>query len=59
MTKLMIALGMMAVVAIAADKTLTNDKLRLGTFVVLGFFAMRIIFAYTRQRREQLQEQGK
>jgi positive regulator of sigma E activity len=59
MAKLMVALVMMAVVAIAADKTLTNDKLRLGTFLVLGFFTMRIIFAYTRQQREKLEEQGK
>jgi len=59
MLKLMLALGAMALVAVAADRTLTNEKLRLGTFVVLGFFAVKIVFAYTQQRREELQEQGK
>jgi hypothetical protein len=53
------ALGAMALIAVAADRTITDEKLRLGTFVILGFFAMRIVFAHTRQQREKLEEQGK
>jgi hypothetical protein len=56
--RLLMALGAMALIAAAADRTITDEKLRLGTFVILGFFAMRIVFAHTRQQREKLDEQG-
>ena len=57
--KLMLALGAMALVALAADRTLTDQRVRLATFIVLGFFALRIVFAHTREQREKLEEQGK
>ena len=56
MVRLMVAMGAMAFVALTADKTLTDERLRLGTFVILGFFAVRIVFAYTREQREKLEE---
>ena len=59
MVRLMVAMGAMAFVALTADKTLTDERLRLGTFVILGFFAVRIVFAYTREQREKSEEQGK
>jgi hypothetical protein len=59
MLKLMAALGAMALVAVAADRTLTDQRVRLATFVVLGFFALRIVFAHRHQQREKLEEQGK
>jgi len=59
MLKLMLALGAMALVALAADRTLTDQRVRLATFIVLGFFALRIVFAHTREQREKLEEQGK
>jgi Flp pilus assembly protein TadB len=59
MMKLAVALGAMAVVALIANRTLTDQRIRLATFIVLGFFALRIVFAHRQQQREKLEEQGK
>jgi hypothetical protein len=59
MVRLTAALGAMAVVALAAARTLTDERIRLATFVLLGFFAVRIVFAHRQQVREKLEEQGK
>jgi hypothetical protein len=53
--KLLAALVAMALLAVAADRTLTDQRMRLATFIVLGFFAVRILFTHRQQRREEKQ----
>ena len=50
--KLVLALLMLAVLAVAAAVTLQDEKLRLLTLLVLGFFSAKIVVDGLRRRSE-------
>jgi hypothetical protein len=50
MTKFLPALLIIALIAIAAWKTITDQKLLYGTWIILGFFAIRIVLMEQRKR---------
>jgi Fe2+ transport system protein B len=58
------ALGALLLLGIMAARTLTDERFRLATLVVLGFFAVRIVIAHrfkarkAAEQEEQQREQG-
>jgi Flp pilus assembly protein TadB len=55
MNRLLVALGALLLLAVIAARTLTDEKIRLATMVILGFFAVRVVIAHRRERREKLE----
>jgi hypothetical protein len=55
MNRLLVALGALLLLAVVAARTLTDEKFRLATMVVLGFFALRVVIAHRRQSRERIE----
>ena len=55
MNRLLVALGAILLLAVMAARTLTDEKIRLATMVVLGFFALRVVIAHRRQAREKME----
>jgi Fe2+ transport system protein B len=53
MNRLLAALAALLVLAVIAARTLTDEKVRLATFVVLGFFAVRIVIAHRFKGRDE------
>jgi hypothetical protein len=53
------AIAVLAVVAGLAWFTMSDDKVRLVTLVLLGFFAFRIVLTAMRRSAERGQEQEK
>jgi len=49
---------MIGLIALAAWKTITDQKLLYGTWIVLGFFAVRIVLMEQRKRIDS-GEQGR
>jgi hypothetical protein len=58
MNKFVAALAMLALIAFAAWKTITDEKLLYGTWIVLGFFAVRVVLMEQRKRIDS-GEQGR
>jgi hypothetical protein len=53
MNRLLAALAALLVLAVVAARTLTDERIRLATFVILGFFAVRIVFAHRFKGRDE------
>ena len=58
MNKFWPALLMVAIMALLAWKTIDEPKLRYGTWIILGFFAFRIVLLQ-QQRRFDASEQDR
>ena len=46
MGRMAAALGALLMVAVMAARTLSDERFRLATYVVLGFFAVRIVISH-------------
>jgi heme A synthase len=53
MNRLLAALAVLLVLAVVAARTLTDERIRLATFVILGFFAVRIVIAHRFKGRDE------
>jgi len=51
------ALGALLILAVVATRTLTDERFRLATFVVLGFFAVRIVIAHRLKVRNAAEQE--
>jgi hypothetical protein len=58
MNKFVPALVLIAFIAFTAWKTITDQKLLYGTWIILGFFVFRIVLTEHRKRMES-GEQGR
>ncbi|MCU1284000.1 MAG: hypothetical protein JWO13_350 [Acidobacteriales bacterium] len=52
MGRMVVALVALLILGVTATRTLTDERFRLATLVVLGFFAVRIVLAHRLKARE-------
>jgi hypothetical protein len=58
MGRMLAALVALLIVGIAATRTLTDQRFRLATLLILGFFAVRIVIAHRLKMREAAEQSG-
>jgi hypothetical protein len=51
MVRLLVALSAILFLGLMAARTLSDERVRLATMVVLGFFAIRIVIAHKMKTR--------
>jgi hypothetical protein len=57
MVRLLAALGALLFLAVMAARTLSDERIRLATLVILGFFAVRVVIAHRNKVRDAAEQQ--
>jgi hypothetical protein len=58
MVRLLVALSAILLLGVMAARTLSDEKVRLATMVILGFFAIRIVIAHRHKTSAANHEPG-
>jgi hypothetical protein len=58
MVRLLAALGAILFLAVMASRTLSDERIRLATLVILGFFAARIVISHRHKVRDAAEQKN-